>query len=111
MRQITILEIHGQTKLAAVPKFQTQHFAFFKLNVAQSRLMEFYQTKVAPAEFGFREFNFAEIGIGKVAVDERAVFVFAFWQRVLGKVDFVKSLVFSIHCIHTQRYQIIEVSL
>ena len=73
-------------------KMESQQFAVLKLNIPQYCLRQPGRAQVTVPEYTFREADPGEVGPGKIAMIEQAIFIFATGQRVFGKVDLDKVL-------------------
>jgi hypothetical protein len=94
MVKLATVKRKGKSKLVAGVKPKSQHFAVLEFYVPKSRFVQFCQTQIATVKCAVCELKFRKVIVGKVAVVENAVFVFAFCQRVVSVKSFVLYVCF-----------------
>jgi len=86
-----ILKTECKSELVAVLKMQSQHLTVFESDISECGFRQFNHAQIAINEFALREPDFRQVGIGKVAIAETAVFIFPPGRGAFPEVNFVKS--------------------
>jgi hypothetical protein len=73
---------------------QMENFAVYKFNIPKCGLIEFCQTEIASVKRAVCELKFRQVFVGKVAIVENAVFVFALCQQIASVKGFVYDVIF-----------------
>lgn len=96
MVKLATIKRKREPEFTASSKLQPQHFATHERCILECRFVQLCQTQIAIVELAVYKFEAGKVIFGKIAVVERAIFVFAFCQRVVSVKSFV-SYVYFLH--------------
>lgn len=103
MGKVALVERKRKTERIARIKSQAEHLTIFETDFAESCLRNFCEAEVAADKFTRLKFCFREISIREIAIFENAVFIIAFGEGLLMKVNLLKCFAVFKNAVHYKK--------